>query len=159
MIETVKSRRGVPPPLTSGPAYLIREAHKSLSRVLAAEVVRLGISLKQYYYVRALLEEDGISQVELGERVGMERATVTAALDTLERDGIVRREAHPDDRRKTNVFLTAKGKRLRAPLIALIKSLNEATLADVSRAELDRMCATIAKLARNADAYLAQLGQ
>jgi DNA-binding MarR family transcriptional regulator len=154
MIDAVK-RRQARPPLSTGPAYLLREAHKSLSRVLADELSGMGISFKQYFYLRALFEEDGVSQVELGEAVGMERATVTAVLDTLEREGLVRREPHPDDRRKTNVFLTTKAKKLRAPLLATINRLNRVYLTGISNAEFERMKATLEKMVRNADEYYA----
>jgi hypothetical protein len=49
-------------PFSTGPGYLMREAHKAMSRPLAAELVAQGIAFKQYYYLRSLFEQDGISQ-------------------------------------------------------------------------------------------------
>src|SRR5579875_1743197 len=87
--------RARPTPLTAGPGYLVRNAHKALSRRLALELARHGIAFKHYYYLRTLFEEDGIMQAELSERTGMERATVTVVLDTMERQGL---EAYPQPR-------------------------------------------------------------
>lgn len=45
---------------------------------------------------------------ELAEAAGVTRATMTGLIDTLERDGLVRREPDPVDRRMMSVRLTAK---------------------------------------------------
>src|ERR1041384_5726734 len=45
---------------------------------------------------------------ELADAAGVTRATMTGLIDTLERDGLVRREPDPDDRRMMSVRLTAK---------------------------------------------------
>jgi DNA-binding MarR family transcriptional regulator len=45
---------------------------------------------------------------ELAEAAGVTRATMTGLIDTLERDGLVRREPDPDDRRMMSVRLTPK---------------------------------------------------
>lgn len=48
---------------------------------------------------------------ELAEAAGVTRATMTGLVDTLERDGFVKREPDPDDRRMMSVRLTPKGDR------------------------------------------------
>jgi DNA-binding MarR family transcriptional regulator len=46
---------------------------------------------------------------ELAEAAGVTRATMTGLIDTLERDGFVKREPDPNDRRMMSVLLTPKG--------------------------------------------------
>jgi DNA-binding MarR family transcriptional regulator len=46
---------------------------------------------------------------ELAEASGVTRATMTGLIDTLERDGYVKREPDPDDRRMMSVRLTPAG--------------------------------------------------
>jgi MarR family transcriptional regulator, organic hydroperoxide resistance regulator len=123
-------------PLSTGLGYLIRRTHKSFSRLLAIELADRGINFKQYFYLRALLEEDDISQTELGERVGMHRATVTTVLETLESNGYVRRLADPNDARSRRVLLTLKGQRLREPLLATIETIQSVAGAGISAADL-----------------------
>jgi len=48
---------------------------------------------------------------ELADAAGVTRATMTGLVDTLERDGYVKREPDPDDRRMMSVRLTRKGER------------------------------------------------
>lgn len=48
---------------------------------------------------------------ELADAAGVTRATMTGLIDTLERDGFVKREPDPDDRRMMSVLLTSRGER------------------------------------------------
>lgn len=133
----------------AGAGYLVRDAHKAFSRRLASEVSRYEISFKHYYYLLALFEEDAITQVELSERVGMNRATVTSVVDTMEGQGLVRRVRDPQDRRKINVVLTAKGARLRRPLLESIWEVQRTALKGIAARDLDRFAATIERMIEN----------
>lgn len=52
---------------------------------------------------------DPCNPAELAERAGVTRATMTGLIDTLEKDGYVKREPDPSDRRMMAVRLTPKG--------------------------------------------------
>lgn len=54
---------------------------------------------------------------ELAERAGVTRATMTGLIDTLVKDGFVRREPAPNDRRMMSVSLTEAGQRLMAQIL------------------------------------------
>lgn len=65
---------------------------------------------------------------ELAAASGVTRATITGLVDTLERDGLVRRERKPTDRRMMSVVLTAKGEAfLRAALPGHFRLMSEVT--------------------------------
>lgn len=53
-----------------------------------------------------------LTPAELADAAGVTRATMTGLIDTLERDGFVKREADPNDRRMMPVKLTSKGRKL-----------------------------------------------
>ncbi len=48
---------------------------------------------------------------ELADAAGVTRATMTGLIDTLERDGYVKREPDPNDRRMMSVLLTPRGEK------------------------------------------------
>ncbi len=68
----------------------------------------------QYFLLLALSEEPGLGVGEMAAAAGCSSPTATRMLDGLERDGVVEREPSTDDRRRTIVSLTVKGKRLLA---------------------------------------------
>jgi len=66
----------------------------------------------QYHLLLALSHEPGLGVGEMAAAAGCASPTATRILDVLERDGVVEREPSTEDRRRTIVSLTAKGKRL-----------------------------------------------
>ena len=72
-----------------------------------------GLTGAQYNVLNILAHEAaGISQRELGDRLVVDRSNVTGLLDRLEKNGWVRRDDHPDDRRVYRVSLTPAGRAL-----------------------------------------------
>jgi DNA-binding MarR family transcriptional regulator len=49
---------------------------------------------------------------DIADAVGVSRATITGLLDGLERDALIKRVDHPEDRRRITVTLTPAGRRL-----------------------------------------------
>ncbi len=56
-------------------------------------------------------EPDGLTMGELSERLMVTGANVTGITDQLEAENLVRRAAHPSDRRAFTVHLTPRGRR------------------------------------------------
>ncbi len=82
----------------------------------AREAVLAGHDLSQGRFTVLMLLLDktqnrGVPRTpaELAESAGVTRATMTGLIDTLERDGLVRREPDPVDRRMMSVHLTERG--------------------------------------------------
>jgi MarR family transcriptional regulator, organic hydroperoxide resistance regulator len=132
-----------------GPGYVVRMAQKVFSAALAARLANLGVALNHYYYLRALFEEDGLTPAQLSARIRMDRATVTTVLDTMERQGLVRRVRHQHDRRKIQIFLTEAGEVLREPVLACIAGVNAAALSGVSPADFEHFRRTLHTLTTN----------
>ena len=65
----------------------------------------------QYHLLLALSHEPGLGVGEMAAAAGCTSPTATRILDGLERDGVVARQPSTEDRRRTIVSLTAKGKR------------------------------------------------
>src|SRR5215470_14389547 len=103
------------PPIESA-GYLVRDAHRAFQRLLEKRIMGHGITRGQWYFLRVLWSEDGLSQRELSSRVGMMEPTTVIALRSMERAGLIRRSRSVEDRRVTRVRLTAKAKRLRNEL-------------------------------------------
>ncbi len=133
----------------SSAGYIVSDAHKAFARCLARELARYDISSTHYYYLLALFEEDGISQMELSERVGKNRATVTSVVDTMEGQGLVKRVRDPGDRRKINIVLTTKGSRLRRPLLESITDVQRTAVRGIASSDLEKFRSTMERMIRN----------
>jgi len=72
-----------------------------------------GLTDVQFNILMILREyPEGLSQQELSEHLIVSKSNVVGLIDRLERNGYVRREGHPSDRRYNLVVLTARGEQL-----------------------------------------------
>lgn len=82
-------------------------------RVLAQVLADDGLSDATALPLVALLRRgDGVRQGELAGQIGVDGTSVVRILDTLEKNGLVRRECDADDRRAKRIFLTDDGRAL-----------------------------------------------
>ena len=123
--------------------YLLRDTFRAFSKVLAARISAHGVTIGQWYFLRVLWEEDGLTQRELSQRVGMMEPTTVTALNGMEKRGYVRRVRNTEDRRKVNVFLTRKGRSLRNKLLPYAIEVNRFATEGVSEADLEILRATL----------------
>jgi DNA-binding MarR family transcriptional regulator len=54
----------------------------------------------------------GLSQVELSEELGLDKAMIVVIIDDLEKRGLARRERALDDRRRNLLYITPEGERV-----------------------------------------------
>ena len=129
--------------------YLMWDTTRSFVRRFSVLIGSHGVNFGQWPFLRVLWAEDGLTQSELAARVKMRGPTTVAAVDWLERHGLVRRRAHPDDQRKVNVFLTAKGRRVYPTVVPDIQSVNEKAARGFTRAELETLKSMLGRLRDN----------
>jgi DNA-binding MarR family transcriptional regulator len=141
-------------PITSGVSSVLRRAHRAVHGVVADKLSRAGIAMRHFHVLRSLLQEDGITQIQLCGRVGFERGTVSLILDEMEGIGLVRRVRRTDDRRKIDVFLTPKGRRTRDALVGSIDAVQAIALQGLSDEEHEHFKRAVATIVANCDAYL-----
>lgn len=126
-----------------------RETHRAMTRVLQHRIAGHGVSMGQWYFLRALWEQDGLTQRELSQRVGMMEPTTVTALNTLERCDLVQRVRNPHDRRKVNIYLTPKGKALRSEILPCVEEIEESATLGISPGELALAVGVLSRVAAN----------
>ena len=89
----------------------LRAAYMALHRSTEAKLAPHRVTADQFVLLLALDESRSLTQRELAHRISSDPSTVRAMLVLLERNGFVRRAAHPTDSRAKKVELTASGKR------------------------------------------------
>jgi MarR family transcriptional regulator, organic hydroperoxide resistance regulator len=131
--------------------YVLRDTYRGFSRVLQSKIAPHGVSIGQWYFLRVLWAEDGLTQRELSQRVGMMEPTTVTALNGMERRGYVKRVRNSKDRRKINIFLTDKGRALRARLLPFVPEINTVASRGISEADLDQLRTLLAAMKKNLD--------
>lgn len=129
--------------------YLSRYAYRAFVKVLADELAQYGILTGQWSVLRILWEEEGLSQVELADRMRVEKASLTNTLDGMERLGLITRKRNSEDRRKVNIFLTAKGQKLKDKLLPYAGKINRRATKGMSVADAAELRTLLLKVIAN----------
>ncbi len=131
--------------------YVLRDTYRGFSRVLQSKIAPHGVSIGQWYFLRVLWAEDGLTQRELSQRVGMMEPTTVTALNGMERRGYVKRVRNSKDRRKINIFLTDKGRALKAKLLPFVPEINTVASHGISETDLEQLRTLLAAMKKNLD--------
>jgi MarR family transcriptional regulator for hemolysin len=99
--------------------------------------------------LRQLWQEDGLAQVELSRRIGIETASSTAVIDQLEKLGLIRRKRDAADRRRIIVNLTSSGRTLEKPLDGCAIAVNLRARSGLTNAQIASLFETIEKIIDN----------
>jgi DNA-binding MarR family transcriptional regulator len=142
---------GVAFPLAGSLGFLVRDANRAFQRLLEKRIAPHGVTRGQWYFLRVLWDEDGLSQRELSTRVGMMEPTTVIALRSMEKAGLIHRERSTSDKRVTHVRLTPKAKRMRNRLLRLAREITEQGAEGLTRDELVAFSRTISRMTANLD--------
>jgi DNA-binding MarR family transcriptional regulator len=99
--------------------FLLSKAYQRACAIFKEEFDSYDLTPQQFGLLAFLWIEDGLSQAELSIRSQIDRTTMGGIVDRLEKEGLVERIIHPDDRRAFQVFLTEQGKALEDELCAV----------------------------------------
>jgi len=136
-------------PFAISVGYQLRMAHRATQRYLQGRIEPHGVTLGMWYFLRALWQEDGLTQRELSRRIGTMEPTTLSAIASMEKSGLVERERDAVDRRKLHIRLTPKGKALKAQLLPLAAGVVEKATEGFSAQDKERFLTYLAMVQRN----------
>ncbi len=90
--------------------FIINRAGKVLIQAFDHELRKnVGITFGQWKIIIILVNnDDGLTQKEIADKLGLEGPTLIPIIDKLEKDGFVIRKVDNNDRRNNRIFLTEK---------------------------------------------------
>lgn len=136
------------------PYYLISRVSLVVAGALKRGFVEAGAPQVKPAYINVLLslwKKDGLQVARLGRRAGLEPSTMTGLLDRMERDGLVTRQADPNDRRAQRIFLTEDGRVIEDSAIKVIKQIINTVFDGISDEALERANDVMRQVLSNAN--------
>lgn len=100
---------GPGPELSRRLGYLLKHAQLQMAELTTKALAPYGIDGRELGVLLVLADGEPASQQQAAQRLGIDRTTMVALLDTLEGRGLVSRHPHADDRRRNVVELTDTG--------------------------------------------------
>lgn len=117
-------------------AHLVKDATRALVRALQVRLAEHSVSFGHWTYLRILWVRDGLTQRQLSDEAGVMEPTTVTAIRAMEELGYVIRKQMPDNRKNMHVYLTARGRSLKAKLVPLAEEVNHVALAGVSARDI-----------------------
>jgi MarR family transcriptional regulator, 2-MHQ and catechol-resistance regulon repressor len=92
--------------------WVISRSHHALRLLAEQSVTKTGLCLTDFAALEALLHKGPLTISQIQEKVLLASGSMTAAIDRLEKRGLVIRKSTSSDRRARLVELTEEGKRV-----------------------------------------------
>ncbi len=92
-------------------------ALRNLDQLFGRVVQPLGLTIIEWYILRALYERDGQHASELARAVGRAATSFTPNLDKLQQKGLIERRPDPTDRRAVHIYLTGAAEQYRQAVL------------------------------------------
>jgi len=118
--------------------YNLRRAHQAAWRTYVSFIGENKIRPGLFSLLILTRSNPGIAQIELGTHLGVDKASIVALLDRLERAGLIERRRSTRDRRRQGIFLTEAGSGELEALMGQVRQLERHMASRFSKSELDQ---------------------
>jgi DNA-binding MarR family transcriptional regulator len=129
--------------------YLMNRIMGRYNATLRDDFRRQGLTIPQVRALAVLSVADGVTVNDLSVYTVIEQSTLSRTLDTLEGQGLVRREQGVTDSRIRHVFLTDDGRALFARAWPAMHDAFETMFDGIDDAEYAALIATLQKMLKN----------
>lgn len=116
----------------------------------------MSVTRSQWWVLAYLSRQDGMTQSQLAEALGLGKVAVGALVDRLEKAGIVRRATDARDRRVNRLFLQPGSASLIGKMRLLNQAFNQCIRGAVEDREVEATAHTLDAMKRNLVKYLAR---
>jgi MarR family 2-MHQ and catechol resistance regulon transcriptional repressor len=134
-------------PLSAPRIWLVlSRCHRALSQIAERSIEEAGLCLSDFAALEALLHKGPLTITEIQGKVLLASGSMTAAIDRLERKGLIRRGPAPRDRRAKLLHLTPEGKRVVEAAFSRHAAELESGMAVLNPSERRELYALVKKL-------------
>ncbi len=126
--------------------FLLAKSHQRICAIFNEEFAGYDLTPRQFGLLGFLWQQDSQSQAELSARSQIDRSTMGGVIDRLEKEGLVQRLPHPEDRRAYRVCLTDRGRALETELTPLAEKVHTRFVERITPDELATLQQILEKL-------------
>ncbi len=139
-------------PLPGYVGYVLRRAQSASFRHLERSAADLALTPGQFSQLAAIEANPGINQRRLAALFGLDKSTLSPAIDALAARGLVQRTRAADDGRAWSLSLTPQGRQLLARLRAKVEAQERIIAAALSPVERRRLMDALRRIEAALDA-------
>jgi DNA-binding MarR family transcriptional regulator len=126
-----------------------RAIHKDINQLF--QNAGIPILIEQWPILAEIFNENKLTQQELAYKTKKDKTTLTRIIDTLEKNGWVKRGFDKSDRRKKLICYTDKAETLKPNILELLRKQNQKVLSDIEHSRIETTRETLFSILRNLD--------
>jgi MarR family transcriptional regulator, transcriptional regulator for hemolysin len=110
---------------------------------------KVGITMAQWRVINNLTSQNGITQREIADKLGLDTSSLIPLIDRLEAKDLVQRKPDPSDRRVNRVYLTEKAGTLLDAMHSCILSIRKILTKGIHENELETTLQVLERINEN----------
>ena len=126
--------------------FVLARCHRVLSQIAERSIQEAGLGLTDFAALEALLHKGPLTISEIQGKVLLASGSMTAAVDRLEKKGLIKRGPAPSDRRAKVLRLTPAGRRIVEAAFSRHAAELESAMAVLNQSEKRQLYALVKKL-------------
>jgi MarR family transcriptional regulator, transcriptional regulator for hemolysin len=130
--------------------FIVNRSAKAFVKALDTELrERVGVTFGQWKVIVMLVNENGSTQKEIADRLGLEGPTLIPIIDKMEEERLVIRKVDPADRRNNRIYRTEKADGLWDMMIECALKIREVSLRGIPEQDINVMRKVLEKISQN----------
>ena len=130
--------------------FIVNRSAKMFVKALDTELrERVGVTFGQWKVIVMLVNENGSTQKEIADRLGLESPTLIPIIDKMEEERLVVRKVDPADRRNNRIYRTEKADELWDKMLKCAQKIRQISVKDIPKQDINIMRNVLEKIWQN----------
>ncbi len=117
----------------------------------------IELTATQAWVLSALMEEEGVIQGDLAQKLGIRAVTLGGLVDRMESKDWLERRPDENDRRAKRIWLTPAGRKLEKRINQCLRDVHNIAIGDLPKEQADQLYETISLVRDNLRDYKGKL--
>jgi MarR family transcriptional regulator for hemolysin len=130
--------------------FIVNRTARAFVKALDSELRHTtGVTFGQWKVIVMLANQNGLTQKEIADKLGLEGPTLIPIIDKMEKDGLVIRKVDSDDRRNNRIYRTGKADKLWDKMLECALKIRQISVKDIPEQNINIMRNVLEKIWQN----------
>ncbi|MFL6322083.1 MAG: MarR family winged helix-turn-helix transcriptional regulator [Nitrososphaeraceae archaeon] len=130
--------------------FLVNRTARAFVKSLDLELrEKVGVTVGQWKVIVMLVKQNGLTQKETADKLGLEGPTLIPIIDKMEKDGLLVRRVDSSDRRNNRIYRTEKADALWDRMVECATKVRQVSVKDISEENILIMRNVLDKIWQN----------
>src|ERR687886_1290890 len=118
--------------------FIVNRVARSFVKALDLELHdKVGVTVGQWKVIVMLVKQNGLTQKETADKLGLEGPTLIPIIDKMEKEGLVIRKVDPSDRRNNRIYRTEKADALWDRMMECASKVRQVALKNIPEVDVN----------------------